>query len=100
MEFTKKEVLLIKAAIKSKDRIKIIQPILLLSFTVVLLAMLFNLISLEEFTYLAIPIIYITILLPQVFGSPKHYELVDILEKQLPKIPAMEDVLSQELKKT
>jgi hypothetical protein len=67
---------------------------------VALLVMLFGSLSGDEFTYLAVPLVFLTIILPQLGGSPKYNELVDILEKQLPQSATMEDVLSQELKKT
>tara|TARA_B100000809_G_scaffold251731_1_gene285573 strand:+ start:66 stop:368 length:303 start_codon:yes stop_codon:yes gene_type:complete len=100
MELTKKEVALINAAIKSKNKSKLFQPVLFAMLVGALLAMLFGSLSGDEFTYLAFPLVFLTIILPQLGGSPKYNELVDILEKQLPKNPTMEDVLSQELKKT
>jgi hypothetical protein len=67
---------------------------------VALLVMLFGSPSGDVFTYLAVPLVFLIIILPQLGGSPKYNELVDILEKQLPQSATMEDVLSQELKKT
>jgi hypothetical protein len=67
---------------------------------VALLVMFFGSLSVNEFTYLAIPLVFLIIILPQLGGSPKYNELVDILEKQLAQSATMEDVLSQELKKT
>jgi|GEM_PF-2023466 len=98
MDLTPKEVAVIKAAVKSRSISKILQPILFAILVVALLAMLFGSLSGDDFTYLAVPLVLITVLLPQL-GSPKYSELLDILEKQLPKEPTMEDVLSQELKK-
>jgi hypothetical protein len=64
-----------------------------------LIAMLFGVLPEEQFAYLAIPLVILTILLPQLGASPKYNELVDILEKQLPQHDTMESVLSQELNK-
>lgn len=61
--------------------------------------MLLGSLSGNEFTYLAVPLVFITIILSQPNGSPKYNELVDILEKQLPEESTMENLLSQELKK-
>jgi len=77
-----------------------LQPVLFAILIVALLAMIFGFMSGDEFAYLAVPLVFLTIMLPQLGGSPKYSELVDILEKQLPQKPTMEDVLSQELKKT
>jgi hypothetical protein len=100
MDMTQKEVAVIKAAIKSRNKSKLIQPILFAVMVGALLAMLFGSLSGDQFTYLAFLLVFLTILSPQLGGSPKYSELVDILEKQLPQNPTMEDVLSQELKKT
>ena len=100
MDMTQKEVAVIKAAIKSRNKSKLIQPILFAVLVGALLAMLFGSLSGDQFTYLAFLLVFLTILSPQLGGSPKYSELVDILEKQLPQSPTMEDVLSQELKKT
>ena len=100
MDMTSKEVAVIKAAIKARNKSKLLQPVLFAILIVVLLAMIFGFMSGDEFAYLAVPLVFLTIMLPQLGGSPKYSELVDILEKQLPQKPTMEDVLSQELKKT
>ncbi len=100
MELTQKEVAIIKAAIKSRNKSKFVQPVLFTILVIALLAMLFGAMSGNDFAYLAVPLVFITVMLPQSGGSPKYTELVDILEKQLPQNPTMEDVLSQELKKT
>ena len=99
MDMTQKEVKVIKAAIKSRNKSKLLQPVLFAILLGALLAMFFGSLSGDEFTYLAIPLVFITIMLPQLGGSPKYSELVDILEKQLPQNGTMEGVLSQELKK-
>lgn len=100
MDMTKQEVTVIKAAIKSRNKSKLIQPVLFAILIGALLMMLFGSLSGDEFTYLAIPLVFITILSPQLSRSPKYSELVEILEKQLPQNATMDDVLSQELKKT
>jgi hypothetical protein len=100
MDMTQKEVAVIKAAIKSRNKSKLIQPILFAVMVGALLAMLFGSLSGDQFMYLAFLLVFLNILSPQLGGSPKYSELVDILEKQLPQNPTMEDVLSQELKKT
>ncbi len=100
MDMSPKEVTVIKAAIKSRNKIKFIQPILFSVMVAALLAMLFDSLSGDTFTYLASLLVFLTIMSPQLGGSPKYSELVDILEKQLPQKTTMEDVLSQELKKT
>jgi hypothetical protein len=100
MDITQKEVAVIKAAIKSRNKSKALQPILFVILVGALVAMLLGSLSGDEFTYLAIPLVFLTIMMPQLGGSPKYNELVDILEKQLPLSTTMEDVLAQELKKT
>jgi hypothetical protein len=100
MDFTQKEVAVINAAIKSRNKSKLIQPILFIVMVGALIAMLFGSLSGDKFTYLAFLIVFLTIISPQLGGSPKYSELVDILEKQLPAKTTMEDVLSQALKKT
>lgn len=100
MELTQKEVALVNAAIKSKKKSKLFQPLLFSFLVGALIAMLFDYLSGEEFAYLAVPLVFVTVLLPQLGGSPKYNELVDILEKQLPQKPTMESVLVQEIKKT
>jgi len=100
MDMTQKEVAVIKAAIKSRNKSKFIQPILFTVMVSILLAMLFGSLSVDKFTYLAFLLVFLTIMSPQLGGSPKYNELVDILEKQLPQKTTMDDVLSQELKKT
>lgn len=100
MDITQQEVAVIKTAIKSRNKAKVIQPILFSTLMIALFAMFFGSLSGDEFAYLAIGLVFITIMLPQLGNSPKYTELVDILEKQLPKETTMEDVLSQELKKT
>ena len=99
MDMTKQEVTVIKAAIKSRNKSKLIQPVLFAILIGALLMMLFGTLSGDEFTYLAIPLVFITILSPQLSRSPKYSELVEILEKQLPQNATMDDVFSQELKK-
>jgi hypothetical protein len=99
MELTKKDVALINAAVQSKNKSKPLQVILFIIFIIALFAMVFDFLSGQEFTYLAVPLVFLTILLPQLGGSPKYNELVDILEKQLPKNTAMDDILSEWLKK-
>jgi hypothetical protein len=99
MDMTSKEVAVIKAAIKSRNKSKLFQPALFLILVVALLAMIFGAMSGDEFAYLAIPLVFLTIIQPQLGGSPKYSELVDILEKQLSQNETMEDVLSQELRK-
>jgi hypothetical protein len=100
MDMTSKEVAVIKAAIKARNKSKLLQPVLFAILIVALLAMIFGFMSGDEFAYLAVPLVFLTIMLPQLGGSPKYSELVDILEKKLPQKATMEDVLSQELKKT
>jgi hypothetical protein len=100
VDFTQKEVAVINAAIKSRRKSKLVQPILFIVMVGALIAMLFGSLSGDKFTYLAFLIVFLTIISPQLGGSPKYSELVDILEKQLPTKTTMEDVLSQELKKT
>ncbi|GGI83849.1 hypothetical protein [Shewanella gelidii] len=100
MDMTQKEIAVIKAAIKARNKSKLIQPILFVVMVGSLLAMLFGSLSGDQFTYLAFLLVFLTLLSPQLGGSPKYGELVDILEKHLPQNPTMEDVLSQELKKT
>lgn len=97
MEMTSKEIAMIKAAVKSRNKSKVFQPILFAILVVALLAMLFGALSGDEFSVLAIPLLVMTMLLPQLGGSPKYHELVDILEKRLPKTPTIEDVLSEAL---
>lgn len=97
MELTKKDVALVNAAVQSKNKSKLLQPILFIFLVVALMAMLWGSLSGQEFTCLAVLLIFLTILLPQLGGSPKYNELVDILEKQLPKSTMMEDTLSQGL---
>ncbi len=99
MDMTQKEVAVIKAAIKSRNKSRLFQPVLFAILVVMLLAMLFGSLSGDEFTYVAIPLVFLTIMLPQLGGSPKYNELVDILEKQLPQNDTMENILSQELNK-
>ncbi|QDE32253.1 hypothetical protein [Shewanella polaris] len=99
MDMTQKEVAVVKAAIKSRNKSKLFQPVLFAILVGMLLAMLFGSLSGDEFTYVAIPLVFLTILLPQLGGSPKYNELVDILEKQLPQNDTMESILSQELNK-
>jgi hypothetical protein len=99
MELTKKDVALINSAVKSKNKSKPLQVILFILFVIALFAMVFGFLSGQEFIYLAVPLVFLTILLPQLGGSPKYNELVDILEKQLPKNTAMDDILSEWLKK-
>ena len=100
MELTQKEVVVIKAAIKSRNKNKLLQPVLFALLIVATLTMLLGLVSGAEFTYMAMVLLVITIIQPQLGGSPKYTELVDILERQLPSKPIMEEVASQELKKT
>ncbi len=97
MDMTSKEVAVIKAAIKSRNTSKLLQPALFVILVVALLAMIFGAMSGDEFVYLAIPLVFLAIIQPQLGGSPKYSELVDILEKQLPKKETMDDVLSKEL---
>jgi len=99
MELTQKEVAIIKAAIKSRNKSRFFQPVLFAILVIALLAMLFGAMSGNDFAYLAVPLVFTTVLLPQFGGSPKYTELVDILEKQLPQNPTIEDVLCQELRK-
>ncbi|WP_137226091.1 hypothetical protein [Shewanella sp. MEBiC00475] len=99
MDMTQKEVAVVKAAIKSRNKSKLFQPVLFAILVGMLLAMLFGSLSGDEFTYVVIPLVFLTILLPQLGGSPKYNELVDILEKQLPQNDTMESILSQELNK-
>ena len=100
MDMTSKEVAVIKAAIKARNKSKLLQPVLFAILIVALLAMIFGFMSGDEFAYLAVPLVFLTIMLPQLGGSPKYSELVDILEKNFTQKATMEDVLSQELKKT
>ena len=100
MELTQKEVVAVKAAIKSRNKSKLLQPLLFVLLIVAILAMFLGLISGDKFAYIAVFLVLMTIIQPQLGGSPKYIELVDILEKQLPQNPTMEDVLSRELKKT
>ena len=97
MELTKKDVALVNAAVQSKNKSKLLQPILFIFLVVALMAMLWGSLSGQEFICLAALLVFLTILLPQLGGSPKYNELVDILEKQLPKSTLLEDTLSQEL---
>ncbi|MBN2841820.1 MAG: hypothetical protein JXM68_01955 [Sedimentisphaerales bacterium] len=99
MDLTSKEVAVINAAIKSRKKSKLLQPVLFSILVIALLAMLFGSISGDEFTYLSVPLVLITILLPYTGGAPKYNELVDILEKQLPREPTIENVLSNEIEK-
>jgi hypothetical protein len=99
MDMTKQEVAVIKAAIKSKNKSKLIQPVLFAILIGALLAMLFGSLSGDEFAYLAIPLVFFTIMLPQLGSSPKYSELVEILEKRLPQNATMDDALSHELNK-
>ncbi|SEL08279.1 hypothetical protein SAMN05216262_105165 [Colwellia chukchiensis] len=98
MDMTQKEVAVIEAAIKSRNKSKRIQPILFALMIGALLAMLFGSLSGDNFTYLAFLLVFLTIVSPQLGNAPKYCELVDILEKNLPQNETMEDVLSQELK--
>jgi len=100
MDMNQKEVAVIKAAIKSRNKSKLIQSLLFLLLIGAILAMILGLISGDKLAYISIFLVLMTILQPQLGGSPKYSELVDILERQLPQNPTMEDVLSQELKKT
>ena len=84
MELTKKEVALVNAAIKSKSKSKSLQHILFAFLVGALIAMLFGFLSGDEFKYLAVGLVVVTILLPQLGGAPKYNELLDILEKKLP----------------
>ena len=99
MDMTQKEVAVIEAAIKSRNKSKLIQPILFALMVGALLAMLFGSLSGDNFTYLAFLLVFLTIVSPQLGDSPKYSQLVDILEKNLPQNETMEDVLSQELRK-
>ncbi|MBB1438440.1 hypothetical protein H5202_07015 [Shewanella sp. SG41-4] len=99
MDMTQKEVAVVKAAMKSRNKSKLFQPVLFAILVGLLIAMLFGVLPEEQFAYLAIPLVILTILLPQLGASPKYNELVDILEKQLPQHDTMESVLSQELNK-
>lgn len=81
MELTQKELVVIKAAIKSRNKSKLLQPVLFATLVVALLAMLFGSLSGAEFAYLAVQLVLVTIMLPQFGSSPKYNELVDILEK-------------------
>lgn len=100
MELTQKEVVAIKAAIKSRNKSKLLQPLLFVLLVGAILAMFLGLMSGDKFAYIAIILVVMTIMQPQLGGSPKYTELVDILERQLPQKPTMDDVLSQEFKKT
>ncbi len=53
MDMTKQEVAVIKAAIKSQNKSKLIQPVLFAILIGALLAMLFGSLSGDEFAYLA-----------------------------------------------
>jgi hypothetical protein len=99
MEFTQKEALLVKAAIKSRNKNKILQPLLLIFLIVSVVIMTLGFISGENFTYISFFLIFLSIMSPQLGPSPKYVELVDILEKKLALSPSMEDVLSEELEK-
>ena len=100
MDMTNKEMAVIKAAIKSRNMSRLLQPILFGLLVGALLAMYFGALSGDNFLYLSILLVLLTIASPQLGGSPKYSDLVDILEKQLPQNPTMEDVLSDELHKT
>ncbi len=57
MDMTSKEVAVIKAAIKSRNTSKLLQPALFVILVVALLAMIFGAMSGGEFAYLAIPLV-------------------------------------------
>lgn len=99
MDMSQKEIAVIKAAMKSRNKSKWMQPVLFMILVGLLIAMLFGVLPHEQFTYLAIFLVFFTIILPQLGGSPKYNELVDILEKKLPQHDTMENMLSQELNK-
>jgi ABC-type transport system involved in cytochrome c biogenesis permease component len=85
MELTREEVVAIKAAVESRNKSKLLQPILFIILVAALLTMLLGSLSADEFTYLATPLVLITIMFPRLSGSSAYNNLVDILEKKLPK---------------
>ena len=99
MDLTSKELAVMKAAVQSRNKIKFVQPVLFLMFVAALLARLFGVLSGDEFASVAVPLLLLTMLLPQLAGSPRYNELIDILEERLPKKQTMVDVLAEELKK-
>jgi len=99
MAMSLKEISVIKAAIQSRNRGKLLQPFLCIILIAALFTMILGAMSGEQFAYLAIPLIFLTLIQPQLGGAPKYSELVDILERQLPQKETMEDVLSQEIRK-
>ena len=95
MDMTPKEV----AVIKTRNKGSFLQLVIFVLLIMALVAMLFGVLSSDKFAYLAILLVFLTVILPQPGDSRKYNELINILEKRLPQSTTMEDVLSQELKK-
>ncbi len=95
MDMPPKEVEVIKA----RNQGNFLQLVIFALLIIALVAMLFGILSGDKFAYLAILLVFLTVMLPQLGGSRKYNELINILEKRLPQNTTMEDILSQELKK-
>ena len=97
MEFTKEEIRIIEKAeqyVKDAKRQQIMYMLLFLFFLTALFLTIFNLISFEEFSYIAIPILFITAIRPNLSKYPKYEVLVTILSSKKSKTEKSIDKLT------
>lgn len=98
MDLTKEEVEITQAAVKSMSSFRWMPHLLFLALIVILLMMLFGLLSGEQFAYMAVPMVFLSAMWPQLRGAPKYAQLVGILERHLPQRVELVDILAQEVK--
>ncbi len=101
MEFTNEEIKVIEKAEQSVKQTKRQLPfymVLSLFFFMALLLLIFNFINFKEFSYIAIPIIFMVAIRPNLNKNPKYDDLVNILSSKKPKIEKSIDELTNAIK--
>jgi len=82
MDFTRKEIKMIEKAellVKQNKKLTPYYNIVFLFVTTILLLLVFNQITFNEFIYMAIPAFFIAVIRPQLYHKPRYDELVMIL---------------------
>ena len=97
MEFTKEEIGIIEKAeqyVKRAKRQQIMYMLLFLFFLIALFLTFLNLISFEEFSYIAIPLLFIAAIRPNLSKHLKYEVLVTILSSKKSKTEKSIDELT------
>ncbi|MBU2916848.1 hypothetical protein KO505_02595 [Psychrosphaera sp. F3M07] len=85
MKLTSQEIVTIKSAIKSRNKVKYLNYFLIWAHFLAILSLFLGLISTKELTVIAFLVVLMMIITPTYLGSPKYSTLLDILEKQVPE---------------